>query len=458
LSGDQHPPLDPPEPVQAIVARLERAGFETWCVGGAVRDALLGHGHLDWDLATAARPAEVRRLFSRTVPLGIEFGTVGVLDDAGGMHEVTTFRRDVETDGRHAVVEFGASLEEDLARRDFTINAVAYSPGRRELRDPFGGRADLERGVIRAVGDPDERMREDRLRALRAIRFAARFGFTIEADTWGAIVRSAPVLGRLSAERVKQELEKTMEQVGRPSVALSMWRESGALAALVPALAGISEAALVTLDCLPVPTGPSRRREGRKVARLAALVLELDEGGVRQVLRGLRFSNAHVEWSARLVAGWREWGVALAAALSEGGPGVSDAVVRRLVAGVGRTMVASFLRLAAARWAGGRQRGEPGPRAEAVRALYRRALRVAYPTATGGVAQHPIERADLAVDGDDLRGAGIPPGRILGIILDRMMDEVIEDPSRNGREWLIARALELYRELTDSGGDPPEGR
>jgi tRNA nucleotidyltransferase (CCA-adding enzyme) len=120
--------LNPPEAVLRIARTLEKAGFETWCVGGAVRDALLGHPHLDWDLATAAHPPQIRSLFPRTVPVGIAFGTIGVLDDAGVMHEVTTFRRDVNTDGRHAEVEFGASLDEDLARRDFTINAIAYSP------------------------------------------------------------------------------------------------------------------------------------------------------------------------------------------------------------------------------------------------------------------------------------------------------------------------------------------
>ena len=175
--------LRPPQPVLEIASRLERAGFETWCVGGAVRDALLGHPHLDWDLATAATPREVQRTFRRTVPVGVQFGTVGVLDAEGTMHEVTTFRRDVRTDGRHAVVEFGASLDDDLARRDFTINAIAWSPKREELRDPYGGLADLEAGVVRAVGDARERMREDRLRALRAIRFAARLGFTIEDAT-----------------------------------------------------------------------------------------------------------------------------------------------------------------------------------------------------------------------------------------------------------------------------------
>src|SRR5512135_700242 len=167
--------LHPPEEVLEIASKLRKAGFETWCVGGAVRDALLGHAHLDWDLATAATPAQVRRLFKKTIPVGIAFGTVGVLDPQGVMHEVTTFRRDVRTDGRHAEVEFGASLDDDLARRDFTINAIAYSPRRKEVRDPFDGQGDLARKLVRAVGDPEARMREDRLRALRAIRFAARF-------------------------------------------------------------------------------------------------------------------------------------------------------------------------------------------------------------------------------------------------------------------------------------------
>src|SRR5215217_3074679 len=178
------PLLTPPDAILELARTLERAGHETWCVGGAVRDALLGHAGLDWDLATAARPEEVRRLFRHTVPVGIQFGTIGVLDRDRRMHEVTTFRRDVQTDGRHAVVEFGATLEEDLARRDFTINAIAYSPTRDELRDPFGGREDLGRGLIRAVGDPFDRMREDRLRALRAIRFAGRFEFAVDTPTW----------------------------------------------------------------------------------------------------------------------------------------------------------------------------------------------------------------------------------------------------------------------------------
>src|SRR5688500_4693752 len=200
--------LQPPRSVLDITQDLEKAGFQAWCVGGAVRDALLGYHHLDWDLATDATPDQVRTIFGRkrTIPVGIDFGTVGVLDAQGVLHEVTTFRRDVKTDGRHAEVEFGATLDEDLARRDYTINAIAFSPSRERISDPFEGRKDLERGIVKAVGDPEERMREDRLRALRAMRFAARFGFEIDAATWRAILHSAPHLGRLSAERVKQEI------------------------------------------------------------------------------------------------------------------------------------------------------------------------------------------------------------------------------------------------------------
>src|SRR6266566_523435 len=197
--------LYPPPPVLEIADQLENAGFEAWCVGGAIRDALLGHPDLDWDLATSATPAQVRELFGmrRTIPVGVEFGTVGVLDPEGVMHEVTTFRRDVKTDGRHAEVEFGVSLDDDLARRDFTINAIAYRPRTDEVRDPFGGQNDLREGVVRAVGDADQRMREDRLRALRGIRFAARFDFRLDPATRAAIERSAPHLTRLSAERVQ---------------------------------------------------------------------------------------------------------------------------------------------------------------------------------------------------------------------------------------------------------------
>ncbi|HYR31390.1 MAG TPA: polynucleotide adenylyltransferase, partial [Gemmatimonadales bacterium] len=146
-----------PDAVLKIAKQLEGAGYETWCVGGAIRDNLLGVENHDFDLTTAAPPGEVRRLFKRTVPVGIEHGTVAVLDQRNRQHEVTTFRKDIKTDGRHALVEFGVSLMDDLARRDFTINAIAYHPIRHEWRDPFHGAGDLEHKLIRSVGDANWR-------------------------------------------------------------------------------------------------------------------------------------------------------------------------------------------------------------------------------------------------------------------------------------------------------------
>ena len=424
--------LSPPREVRAIAERLERAGHETWCVGGAVRDALLGHPGLDWDLATAARPSEVQRLFRRTVPVGIEFGTVGVLDDAGRLHEVTTFRRDVRTDGRHAEVEFGASLDEDLARRDFTINAIAYSPSRGEIRDPFGGRIDLERRLVRAVGDAGERMREDRLRALRALRFAARFGFEIEGETWKAIAESGPHLGRLSAERVKQELEKTMDQVSHPARALRWWREGGALATLIPALSSVDDVVLASIDHLPIPG--LRNRPQRRSNRLAALFADLDEASVARALRALKFSNADVAWIAAVASGAREARAALEPMLARG-PAPSDADLRRVVARVGRLRVSGVIRVVAARWAALREAGRPAPTDLQARALYRRMTRIAF--------RDPVEVADLAIGGEDLRAAGIPPGPEMGKILRTLLDLVIEDPSHNDAATLLARARSM---------------
>ena len=434
MSADLGPVLRPPKAVLEIAERLERGGFETWCVGGAVRDALLGHPHLDWDLATSATPAEVQGLFKRTKPIGVEFGTVGVLK-GGRMIEVTTFRRDVTTDGRHAEVEFGASLDDDLSRRDFTINAIAYSPSRGVLHDPFGGRADIERGVVRAVGDPGARMREDRLRALRAIRFAARFGFEIDPATWSAIVASAPHLGRLSPERVKQELEKTMAQVACPARAIFRWKESGAFATLIPALAGIPDTAIAALDHLP-PPGPARRPH-RAVARLAALFLHLEGKAAVAAMRELRFSNTDVTWIGALVDRWRLLGDAMTEALAAGV--VDDAALRRWAAAAGRTRLAPLLRLAAATWAARGDAGERVPPPARVRSTYRRAVRIAW--------RDPIELGDLAVDGNDLSEEGIPSGPLVGKILHALLEIVIADPSANTRDRLVAEARRLHEAL-----------
>ncbi|MBK6495072.1 MAG: CCA tRNA nucleotidyltransferase [Gemmatimonadales bacterium] len=388
-----------PEQVIGIVRRLEEAGYETWCVGGAIRDALLGGAGSDVDLATAAPPTVVRSLFRRTIAVGIEHGTVGVLDEQGILHEVTTFRHDVVTDGRHAVVAFGASLEEDLARRDFTINAIAYHPVHDRWADPFDGRADLQRRVVRAVGDPVQRFREDRLRILRALRFAARLDFTIDPATWEAAVAQSGDIAHLSAERVRDEWVKGLRTARDPASLLRLWLSSGAAASWVPEL----DAARVAQ---PAPTSDDRD---------PPLLTAYYCAPSASVWRRLKGSTAEIRRAAAIDAG----PPAPAAADGES--------VRRWMHRVGDA-VSDLVRLA--QWGGEVADGWDDE--------------VAATTLRGD----PTTRGQLAITGNDLIAAGIVnPGPALGLLLDQLLDAVLTDPARNSREQLLARARDLAHEL-----------
>ncbi len=386
-----------PDEVLEIARTLEAAGHEAWCVGGALRDALLGHPHSDYDFATSATPAQVTALFRRTAPVGEKYGTVGVLDRFRVVHEVTTFRRDVATDGRHAVVAYGVSLEEDLARRDFTINAIAYHPLRGEWRDPFGGRDDLARGLIRAVGEPAERFHEDYLRILRGLRFAARLGFTVEPATWAAAVAAAPGLAQLSAERVRDEWFKSLRSARSPAEVVELWIKVGAAERWIPELASVAPARLERVRQVPA---------ARRDPVLLTMVLVDDAA---PVLRRLRASNAEVERAAAVSRG---------PAAPSGGDARS---VRRWLAAAGRAaddlLALELLRTGAeAPWA--RTVGEIRERHE------------------------PLTRGDLAVTGADLQALGAAGPRI-GELLAALLDRVIDDPSRNVRSTLLALAREL---------------
>jgi tRNA nucleotidyltransferase (CCA-adding enzyme) len=390
------PPSVPvPEEVLEIVRVLERAGYEAWCVGGVLRDILLGDPHWDLpDLATSARPQDVLRLFRRTAPIGVEHGTVGVIDRKNVLHEVTTFRRDVRTDGRHAVVEYGVSIDEDLARRDFTINAIAYHPLRHEWRDPHGGERDLEAGVIRAVGDPAARFREDYLRILRAIRFAARFGFAIDEATWKSAKEAAGGLDRLSAERVRDEWFKGIRTAKDLRTLVRLWHESGAAAAWLPELLGADEA-VPPPELSPAPRDP---------VLLTALIATDPVG----LLRRLRSSNAEIARAEAMVKGRSE------------PEGRDEVAVRRWLAAVGGAAddLVALYRL---------RRGTDAPWLGTMSAIRER--------------RDPLTRGDLAVDGRDLESLGIH-GRTVGETLAALLDRVLEDPAANTRE----RLLELARE------------
>lgn len=423
--------LEPPEAVVQIARKLEEAGHETWCVGGAVRDALLGLPSLDWDLATAARPEQVRRLFRRTVPVGEKFGTIGVLDEKGVLHEVTTFRHDVKTDGRHAEVEFGASLDEDLARRDFTVNAIAWSPSQQRLHDPFGGQRDLSARRLRAVGDAAQRMQEDRLRALRGLRFAGRFGLQIDDATWRATVSSASALHRLSKERVQQELVKTLEQVRVASQSLLLWKRSGALRELLPVLDARPDWQLRAADSVGWPDASAVEgiAKRRVQVRLAAVLCGLTARESTRLLTDIRLSNRDVSRVAHLatVAG------RIRPVLGQGDlPDLP--VVRGWASEARRVDFADALRVAMASLVA--EGNVPEPVRVRWPGLYRRAVRCAW--------RDPIEISDLVVDGEDLmRSAGIPAGRELGEVLRGLLVWVVDDPSRNTRELLMERARTL---------------
>ena len=391
------PSIPVPGEVLEIASTLEEAGHQAWCVGGALRDALLGHPHSDFDIATSASPGQVQALFRRTAAVGEKYGTIGVVDRRRVLHEVTTFRRDVTTDGRHAVVEYGVSLEEDLARRDFTINAIAYHPIRQEWRDPFAGLRDLSDRVVRAVGDPAQRFREDYLRILRGIRFAARFDFTIEPATWAAAVASAPGLATLSAERVLDEWFKGLRTARSVAALVSFWRGVGATTYWMPELERTTPQVLARVAALPL--------EQRDPVLLTAFLTATPD----HVLRRFRASSAEVN---------------RAKACSEEPPspeGFDEPAVRRWLARVGPA-ADDLLALWALR------SGSEAHWAPIIRRVRDR--------------RDPLTRADLAISGNDLREAGAS-GRRIGEILTALLDQVLETPALNSRETLLALARKM---------------
>ncbi len=444
--------IDVPGAVRWIVSRLEEAGYETWTVGGAIRDALLGRPSGDWDLATRAPPEEVRRIFPRTVPVGMEHGTVGVLDRSGVLYEVTTFRRDVETFGRHAVVAFADTLEEDLERRDFTINALAWHPLREQLFDPHGGAHDLNVRVLRTVGDPADRFSEDYLRVLRALRFAGRFGLEITGETWAALRQAAAHLDGLSPERIREELWKVLSGDATPGRSLELYRRSGALEVSYPELARVagsgpegsptwSRTLGVLAEIVPQRTslrvaallgdlgGPGPAQEDPPLPRHPGPAGDTERlrGMVRAaaLLSRLRHSNAQVESISGLVGAGPVLPVP-----EEGGAGV-----RRWIARVERERVADLVRWAAAAARVGRGR-ERDAAVEGVLASWG-AIRAELRTG------HPVTVGELALNGRDLIRLGMRPGPRFGAILDALLDRVLEDPSANRPEVLIPWAREL---------------
>lgn len=440
--------ISPPRELFEIARILAEAGKACYLVGGAVRDYLIGREVSDFDIATDALPQETMRLFRRVVPTGVKHGTVTILYGVLSV-EATTFRTESGySDGRHPdAVSFASTIEEDLSRRDFTINAMAYDLRRKSLVDPHGGQADLSRRLIRAVGSPLDRFREDGLRTFRAIRFAVQLGFDIDEATMAAIPQALDRLALVSAERVRDEFQKSL-LASRPARALRLMEKTGVLALILPELAscrGVEQKGMHRFDVLDHLLESLDASPPELELRLAALFHDIGKpeakvdvpGGeptfhrheeisariLERVMRRLRFPTALIEGVSHLVrchmfAYDDSW---------------SDAAVRRFLARVGADKVEPLFALRLADGTG--MTGTPvDPRSlQAFRDRIERVL----------AEEHAFGLRDLAIGGEELASIGVPRGKVMGMMLKELLETVLDDPALNERARLIEIAEKM---------------
>lgn len=423
-----------------IINNLQLHGYEAFAVGGCVRDSILARRPEDWDITTSAKPEEIKRLFRRTVDTGIEHGTVTVIIGKDS-YEVTTYRVDgAYEDGRHPKeVRFTSRLEEDLQRRDFTINAMAYNDDVR-LVDVFGGMKDLNHHLIRCVGDPRERFSEDALRILRAVRFSAQLNFPIEPDTAEAIKELAPTLEKISAERIQAELVKLLVsphperirdayELGITKVILPEWDAMAGVEQNTPhhrydvaehtirAMKYVKRDKILRLTMLfhdmGKPSTKTTDENGRDHFKGHALV---SEEIARKVLRRLKFDNETVKTVTRLVC-YHDYRME-----------ATPKNVRRAMNRIGVELFPYYLavRMADAKAQSPYRRREKIENIVAVRKLYQEAL----------LEEDCVTLRQLAVSGRDLMDLGMNPGREIGSMLSELLEYVIDDPKRNEKEIL----------------------
>lgn len=437
-----------------ILRRLEEHGYEAYVVGGCVRDSLLGRNPNDWDITTSALPRQVKALFPRTIDTGLKHGTVTILE-GGEPYEVTTYRVDGEyLDGRHpSEVTFTASLKEDLQRRDFTINAMAYSE-KHGLQDYFDGLTHLENRLICAVGDPMKRFGEDALRIMRAVRFAAQLGYEVEAETVRAMKELAPTLSKISAERIASELEKLL--LSPHPEKLRMAYECGITAVILPEFDRCMETAqnnphhcYSVGEHTIVSIGNARPD---RVLRLAMLLHDFgkpackttDEEGIdhfhshqevsaqmaNDILRRLKSDNATRKSVVKLVR------------CHDRAVRLTPAGVRKAVVEIGEDLFPLYLEVKEADTLAQSEyrRQEKLDYLEDVRFLYRKVLEEG----------DCLSMKDLAVKGDDLIAAGMQPGRQFREVLEAMFEDVIREPSHNEKTYLMGKYADARSVLTNS--------
>jgi tRNA nucleotidyltransferase (CCA-adding enzyme) len=456
-------PFAIPPPIVDVCKKLRAAGFEAFLVGGSIRDLHAGRSAKDWDIATSATPSEVSRVFTRkrTIPTGEKHGTVTVLlDDKSGV-EVTTYRGEgAYSDGRRPdSVAFVRSLVEDLKRRDFTMNAIAYDPLTDTVEDPFGGRADLGARLIRAVGDPIERFSEDGLRAMRAVRFAAQLGFALDPATEAAIPRTLEVFRKVSAERIRDELCKILSSPV-PSVGLELMRTTGLLAEVIPELlegVGLHQnkhhahdvwhhtLAAVDATLALSPEGPPW------IVRMASLLHDVAKPRTARpredspaentfyrhehvgaemsdaILRRLKLSTREREHVVNLVRNHMFW-------YSEAW---TDGTVRRFISRVGPPALPDLFALREGDVIARGKGEQPGTEIDELK------RRIDHELASAAA----LKISDLALGGADvMRILGCRPGPIVGEVLRRLLERVLDDAELNTYEKLEALVPEIARE------------
>ncbi|MFW6313605.1 MAG: CCA tRNA nucleotidyltransferase [Spirochaetota bacterium] len=441
-----------PEDVISFIRAFHERGFECYLVGGAVRNLILKHDPSDFDFATNATPGAIMKSFRRVIPTGVQHGTVTVLH-RGQSYEVTTYRSESGySDARRPdSVTFVPDIREDLKRRDFTMNAMAFDPVASDFLDPHHGERDIQDRIIRAIGDPRERFEEDSLRMLRAVRFSAQLEFAIDASTRDAIGTGAARIASVSQERIRDELNKLLGS-RQPSTGLRTLHETGLLSWILPELVegvGVEQRGNHRFDVFEhsIRACDATPRD-RLELRLAALLhdvgkpraLEVDADGSRRfhghdqisasmtedILRRLKYPNRTIARVTHLVRHHMfnytpEW---------------TDAAVRRFISRVGIDSVSDLIALRAAD-------GE-AVRAERVdtRALGDFARRVDRQIET----DQSFSTRDLAVNGHDLMDVGIPRGPMLGVVLEALLETVLDDPSQNNREQLLEIARKFFQE------------
>lgn len=438
---------DVPKQVQAILAELTSAGFEAVLVGGCVRDMVRGTTPKDWDIATSATPQEIQQVFPRTVYENT-FGTVGIISK-GTLYEVTTYRSDGPyADARHpTAVTFVRTLEDDLARRDFTINAMAWRNG--ALVDPYGGLMDLEQRLIRTVGDPHERFSEDALRLMRAVRFSSQLGFSLETATRSALEDAGESLRVVSSERMRDELMKILASAD-PAGGVRLLYETGLLREVIPELlegermsqpkhhrydvlehsirslqTTPSNDPLVRLAALLHDVGKPRSAHGPEAERTFHGHEVIGARMTRQIMKRLTFSKADTERVVNLV----RHHMFLFQFES------TDKAIRRIIRRVGPDNIQDLVDLRVG------DRLGSGCKIGYTKKLQNFQERVVE------VQKDPIDTRMLAINGSDvMKILGIPPGPRIGAIMQQLLEDVLDEPARNTAEHLSARVRELGKE------------